>query len=1174
MIIDLNNDALLSLDYNTSVPDTGSLRLGIRWTMGQNWPENYDRLVLGRPMHINGAGLELSASDIAGHINCAHLTALDLQVAHGFLSKPDAYDPMLDVLRLRGAQHEADYLDHLRATGHEVVVVQGKGIDDGSLGETLAAMRAGASVIAQAAMRAKPFVGRADVLRRVDKPSDLGPWSYEVVDTKLVRETKGGTVLQLCLYSELVGEIQGSMPEHAYVVPPHSDFRPEAFRINDYAAYYRNVRQRFVESLHGAGATYPEPVGHCDVCRWRGRCDDRRHADDHLSLVAGITGTQRGELAKQGVATMTALAALPLPLTWRPTRGAASSYDRIREQARIQVEGRSAGYLLHEVLPAHPGFGLCSLPEPDFGDIFFDLEGDPFIGEGGLEYLFGYAFRDGDGQLNYVRDWSFTQSDEKAAFERFVDFVTERRKTHPGLHVFHYAPYEPGALKRLMGRYATREEEIDALLRGRVLVDLYAVVRHAVRASVESYSIKRLEPLYGFTRDIALEDANRSLGRLQSSLELEGGGGVEAGDMDVVAGYNRDDCVSTWTLRDWLEGIRDHAVANSIAVPRPPVVEEEATAEITAWQSRVDALVARLTEGVPVDRSQRSAEQHALHILAYTLDWHRREKKASWWEYFRLCDLSAEDLFAERVGISGLAFAEVVGGTAKIPIHRYSFPAQEAEFRGGEDVRSLGGARFGTVVAVDLEKRQVDIKKRGDTAGFHPEAVFEHSDVDTKTLAESLMRLGEYVADHGIGGNGPYKAARDLLLRSPPDVGGTPLRQDGEDVATAACRLIATLNGILPIQGPPGAGKTYTGGRVILDLVRSGRRVGVTANSHKVIRNLLDSAIKEAGLVGYDLNCLHKVSEKAADVPHLSFTTDNAEALAGEFQVVAGTAWLWSRADAAGAVDVLFVDEAAQMSLANVLAISQSAASLVLLGDPRQLEQPMQGSHPEGTDVSALDHLLGGRQTIGPDEGLFLDQTWRLHPDICSFTSELYYENRLRPRNGLANQAILLDGPFGGSGLRYVAVEHAGNQSSSPEEADRVASIVRQILSSNGRWRDRHGDVSPLTLDDILVIAPYNAQVFEIAERLPQARVGTVDKFQGQEAPIVIYSVTSSSHHDAPRGMEFLFSANRLNVATSRAKALCILVGSPDVFEPVCRTPAQMRLANGFCRYREMTASS
>ena len=1122
-------------------------------------------------MHLVGSELALSASDLVGHLNCAHLTALDLQVAKGALDRPKFYDPMLEVLQERGAQHEADYVEHLRSAGYEITAIDGKGIDAASVQATVKAMLSGAQVIVQAALKGSPFGGRADILKRVETPSDLGGWSYEVVDTKLARETKGGTVLQLCLYSDLVGQVQGVVPEQAYVVAPHTDFEPEVFRISDYAAYYRNVRERFVESLGHDDLTYPEPVGHCEVCRWRGHCDDRRHKDDHLSLVASITAVQRNELAAHGIGTMAELAEVPLPLAWKPERGTASAFARTREQARIQVAGRSAGQLLHEVLPVEPEFGLCRLPEPDAGDIFFDLEGDPFAGNGGLEYLFGYAFRGDDGQTQYVADWCFSPADEKAAFERFVDFAMARRKQYPALHIYHYAPYEPGALKRLMGRYATREDEIDALLRGKVLIDLYAVVRHAIRASVESYSIKRLEPLYGFVRDVALPDANRALSRVQAGLELGDGTGVDAGDRTVVEGYNKDDCISTKALRDWLEGLRAEVIANGAAVPRPLLVPGEATEEITAWQARVEALVARLTEGVPVDRAERTDEQQALYVLAHILDWHRREKKATWWEFFRLSDLSAEDLFDERAGISGLTFVETVGGTAKVPIQRYSFPPQDAEFRGGEDLYSVGGVRFGKVVEVDHEHRLIDIKKRGDTAGFHPQAVFEHGDVDTKVMAESLMRIGEYVADHGIVGPGQYKAARDLLLRLPPDLGGAVLRQDGEAIANAACRLSGVLNGVLPIQGPPGAGKTYIGGRMIVELVRSGKRVGVTANSHKVIRNLLDSAVKEAGLVGFDLQCLHKVSEKTDSIPHISFTTDNAEALSGNFGVVAGTAWLWSRGDAAGAVDVLFVDEAAQMSLANVLAISPAATSLVLLGDPRQLEQPMQGSHPEGTDLSALDHLLDGRRTIAADEGLFLDQTWRLHPDICRFTSELYYEGRLHPRPGLENQAILMDGPFGGTGLRYAPVAHAGNQSASAEEAERVREIVQDILASGAIWRDKDGVERPVAQDDILIIAPYNAQIFEIQERLPGARVGTVDKFQGQEAPIVIYSVTSSSHADAPRGMEFLYSANRLNVATSRAKAICVVAASPRIFEPECRTPRQMQLANGFCRYVEVS---
>ena len=282
--------------------------------------------------------------------------------------------------------------------------------------------------------------------------------------------------------------------------------------------------------------------------------------------------------------------------------------------------------------------------------------------------------------------------------------------------------------------------------------------------------------------------------------------------------------------------------------------------------------------------------------------------------------------------------------------------------------------------------------------------------------------------------------------------------------------------------------------------------------------------------------------------------------------------WLWSRPEALESVDVLFVDEAAQVSLANVLAVSHAAPSLVLLGDPRQLDQPTQGSHPDGTGVSAMEYLLNGRQTIGSEQGLFLGETWRLHPDICSFTSEVFYEGRLTARAGLNRQVIRSSGRIQGSGLRYLPVEHQGNQSSSPEEVAGIDTLVSDILCSRATWINREGAEKPVTLEDILIIAPYNAQVFELKARLRDARIGTVDKFQGQEAPIVIYSMTSSSHADAPRGMNFLYSLNRLNVATSRARCVSVLVASPALFEPECRTPDQMRMANAFCRYLEIAS--
>lgn len=1126
-----------------------------------------------------GSSLRLSASDLVGYLNCHHLTHLDSQVAHGTLKKPPIWDPSLEVLWERGAIHERSYVQHLRDSGREMVEIEGVGITSAQVEKTLDAMRAGADVIIQGAFLQGEWSGRTDVLLRVAAPSRFGDWSYEVVDTKLARETKGGTVLQLCLYSDLLANVQGRAPEYMHVVTPASGFIPISYRVAAYAAYYRQVRTAFAQSLATSAGppTYPNPKDHCDICRWRMACDSKRRSDDHLSLVAGISATQMAEFARHNVTTLTSLARLPVPLPWKPERGLQQSYERSREQARVQLEGRVAGRPIFETLPLVEHAGLYRLPEPSPGDIFLDLEADPFVGDEGLEYLFGYVTIDGD-TPSCTAEWAFTRDQEKQAFEHFVDFVMARWAKHPNLHIYHYAPYEPGALKRLMGRYATREDEIDRMLRGSLFVDLYAIARQSIRASVESYTIKNLEVFYDFNRSIPLVEVRSALAKLQARLELNDAAAIPEDVKEIVRRYNEDDCLSAWKLRDWLEGVRSSLIAGGNEMVRPIAGNPEPPPELDERQRQVADLVARLTRDVPNDSAIRSTRQQAQWILAHSLDWHRRELKSVWWEFFRLGDLPAESLLDERCGIAGLTYLGSVGGTPRAPIHRYRFPPQEIELRDGETLHLDSRRKLGTVEAISPDGGTIDIKKRMDTVAIHPHAAFAHDMVRTDVIANALFRLGMHVASNAIDGIGPYQAARDLLLRVPPRLGDEPLLLRDESAMAAAVRVAPKLaSGVLPIQGPPGAGKTFTAAQMICALVKAGKKVGITANSHKVIRNLLDKVVAAGDRTGLNIQCIQKTSEKAEEVHGIRFETDNEKTLAAigtSCQVVAGTAWLWSRQDAFEIVDTLFVDEAAQMSLANVLAVSQACKALVLLGDPQQLEQPIQGSHPEGTDVSALDHILQGAATIGDEQGLFLNQTWRLHPDICSFTSELFYEGRLRCRDGLDRQRVKSASRISGTGLRFLAVPHEGNQNCSLEEAEEVRRLVQEVLASHATWVDADGVEKPIGVADILIIAPYNSQVFEIQRRLPDARVGTVDKFQGQEAAIVIYSVTTSSHEDAPRGMEFLYSLNRLNVAVSRAKCICVLIASPAVFAPACATPRQMELANAFCRYRELAGNA
>lgn len=1131
-------------------------------------------------MRFGSRGVELSAADLGNHLACHHLTQLDLAVATGAQQAPQWRDPALAVLQERGLELEKVYLDHLRQKGLRIAE-PGPDEEEAGVARTLQAMGDGAQVIYQASLSDGRWGGRADFLRRVDKPSQLGAWSYEVIDAKLARETRAGTILQLCLYSHMVAGIQGVLPELMHVLVPGQDLAPLPYRVDDFLAYHRLVQRRLLEAIEApdnGASTYPEPVPQCDICRWWRDCDRRRHDDDHLSLVAGISRLQANEIRSWGVTTLTALAELPVPLSRKPSRGALETYERVRAQARIQLEGRRAEAPRFELLPATAGQGLACLPAPSAGDVFFDIESDPFVGTAGLEYLLGWATGAPE-QPAYHRLWACDAASEKAAFETFIDLVMARWARYPDLHVYHFAPYEPAALKRLMGRHATREDALDRLLRAQRFVDVYTITRQALRASVERYSLKDMEDFYGFRRDVALPDASLGLRAFEQALELGKPDDIPMETRAIIEGYNRDDCLSAMHLRDWLEQLRDRAIREGQDIARPELKEGDPSAAVDEHQRRVQELYEKLAGDVPPDTKDRSGEQQARWLLANMLDWHRREKKATWWEYFRLRGLGDDELLEEKAGLAGLEFAQRIATPKKSVVDRYTFPPQECEIRLGDNLESGDLGKCGTVVAMEPGACFIDIKKGPSIADRHPTSVFSHTNVDDTVKAKAIMRLGEWVAENGIDAEGSYRAARDLLLRRPPRP-GIEVTAGLREVAAARAWVEALDHSILPIQGPPGAGKTYTGARMITSLVRAGRTVGIVALSHKVIRNLLDKVLEAAIPERTTVRCIQKVKgnerseQPNPDINEVKTNGEIDEAVrSGAVDVVAGTAWLWARPELFEAVDVLFVDEAGQLSLVDVLAVSQGAKNLVLLGDPQQLRQPLQGSHPEGTAASALEHILGGHKTMPPDRGLFLEQTWRLHPSICAFNSELFYEGRLHSQKSCHQQAIDGPTPFAGAGLWFVSVPHDGNQSCSPEEADRVGELVRELLSGAVHWTNEKNERHVLTLDDILIIAPYNAQVAELTKRLPGARIGTVDKFQGQEAAIVICSMATSSPEEAPRGMEFLYSLNRLNVAVSRARAACILVASPTLFEPDCRSPAQMKLANAFCRYMEMARS-
>jgi predicted RecB family nuclease len=1050
--------------------------------------------------------------------------------------------------------------------------------------ETAKAMQRGTDVIYQGVFLNTNWGGRPDFLTKVSIPSALGDWGYEVVETKLARSTKAGALVQLCFYSDMLSRLQGADPQWVHVVLGGLS-EPERLALHRYAAYFRKVRNDFQQAWQRVPATYPEPAEHCEICSWFPLCDERRRKDDHLSFVAGITRNQRKALVERGVATVAHLASLPLPIKPKIERIGSAALVRIHEQARLQVQGREEGRLLYELLDEfETGRGLASLPPPCPADIFLDFEANPYILGDGLEYLTGFVTVDDQNQLKYEALWAFDRAQEKKAFESFVAMVMERWRSNPEMHIYHYAAYEPTAIKRLVGRHGTCIEEVDELLRAGVFVDLYRAVRQGLRASVESYSIKRLEALFGFSRTVQLRDANGALQAFEAALALASSQDELADLLKVVEGYNQDDCVSALRLREWLEDRRqDLEAASGKPLPRPEPQPGKPGENLAAELDKVAQLKKRLLDLLPANEADWTEQNRACWLLAQMLEWHRREEKSSWWEYYHLCELSDDELQEDSNALGGLEYVGPVEQIKRSIVRRYNFPPQDHTIdRALEAHDPKTQKRVGDIVAINEVARTIDIKRGSKNQDPHPTSLIPQDIVPSSVLRESLYRLASWVADNGIAWPGPFEASRNLLLRRHPEALKVKMETavgENDDLTAPAEEMVRSLAekaSALPIQGPPGSGKTFTGSRMILELVRIGKRVGVTAVSHKVISHLLGELCRAATEANVQLRCVQKSNDDDGCEDSQIIQADSNEAVLqaltdGTASIAAGTAWLWARPEMANSVDVLFVDEAGQMSLANVLAISQAATSVVLLGDPQQLDQPQKGLHPPGAEVSALSHLLNGRATIGDDQGIFLTETRRLHPDVCTFTSEVFYDGRLVARPENSNQRINANGLLDGTGLRFIPVQHSGNQSDSPEEGAAIVGLVSELMNGKATWTDKHGKIRLLGLDDILIVAPYNAQVALLAEVLPAgARIGTVDKFQGQEAPVVFYSMTTSTPEDAPRGMEFLYSSHRLNVATSRARCVAVMVASQALFNVQCKTPRQMELANAFCRYLEM----
>jgi uncharacterized protein len=1142
----------------------------------------------------------------------------ELQARRLFLGeKPE--DSALDKqLFADGLRHEQVLLNKLEAKGHRVARLPGKQ-DEADYAATKAAMNEGVDFIHQASLCNDEMRGSADLLRRIEQPSLLGAWSYIPIECKLASKPKTTFLVQASAYCELLMPLLGARPDHFELYLGGGRF--QRYATDQFWAWYQLLRQRyraFREAFDPKAIPEDMPGDHGG---WSAFIEQRLADQRDLMLVANMRQSQRQKLRAAGITTIDALAALPGG-TAVPGLNPEALHE-LRQQAELQLTPADRdGKPAYRLRPLVAGKGLAALPAADHGDIWFDMEGiQDSVAATKLEYLFGACYRDAPGGTPQFKAWwAHSPVEEKKAFEGWVDWVEARRVRYPGLRVYHYASYEKTAMRRLAQQHCTREAVIDEWLRSGLLVDLLPVVTGSIVLGEPSYSIKKVEHLYMDPREAELTNAGDSVVAYlnwQNSGEPDRPGDLPSGSplLQAIENYNREDCESTVFLHDWLcnlkrdQGLPEEPLqlSDEIKVPKEPLPLEQLSAQLLAeipeeLQSDPSANASDELLATQEVRGQRAMSWRVQRLLAQLLPFHHREAKVAWWAYFdrrSKAELSPADLIDDGEVIAEAHWRSVEPRESKLTgadYHTFSFdPAQPLKLRADSGDRGLQleipetGLKL-SVESLDAERGRVTLKlpwrkrdqRRADGLcdGF-PDRLTSlikvPADISEK-LRESLLEQ----ANDWLEAAEPLPAAMLQLLERQPVIElvalNAAIAAEPDSVANRLAGYLANCRGCtLALQGPPGTGKSTVTGQVIAQLVADGKRVAISSNSHAAINNLLIKAhttCQFQGLGDQVVKCSSsKTEEQLQDrgIPLIS-----PLAISDAMAVVGGTAWMFCREELANKFDLLVVDEAGQMSLANLLVMARCAKVILLVGDQQQLAQPSQADHPGESGLSCLEYLMHGAHVVPEDRGVFLATSWRMEPSLTAMVSQLFYDGRLKasPVNALNtiswHQPCLGASavPLPNQGLVFEPVLHSGCSVVSELEIDRIEQIVDALL--NGRYchaeigGEKRGVLGP---KQILVTAPYNVQVNRLQQRLGnRARVGTVDKFQGQEAPVAIHSLTASDGDSAPRGLGFLLEPNRLNVAISRAQCLSIVVGSTGLIEGIANTVEEAEQINRLCR--------
>jgi uncharacterized protein len=1096
----------------------------------------------------------LTPSKITAWLGCAHYLSLSNRVEAGDLRvAPSALNSLAEILVDKGNQHEVACLEDYESLGKTIYHVPGR--NQGEPFEEWVArvgnpMELGYDVVYQMPFVHEGIRGIADFLVRREEPVE-GWCPYEPVDAKLTRTRgKPGHVLQLCFYAEAIEALVGRAPRQMHLWLGSGTTQP--LTVDEFLPYWRRLRRQLRELLADrpvAVATRPKPCDSCEYCEFQGHCERQWREEDSLAFVANSLDHERDVLEAAGVRTVVALS--------RRREAVADLRDeklqRLASQAALQVASRENAALPprfeHIAAGDDPvyGHGFELLPAPDDGDVFFDFEGDPFwTPQHELMFLAGLYYRDAEGEWIFDARWAHTLDEQQEMMSALVDFFAQRRNQYPGMHVYHYNHTERSTIERLT-RDVDDEYVFASLVDSGLFVDLFTITKNAIRVGTESYGLKSLERLVGFVRHGGIEQGAGAVVEYEQWMA--------SGDDQLlrnIAAYNNDDVVATRVLRDWLVAQRP------VEMPwRDAIIEHD------VYELDTDELVQRLHD---------VGEEGPEHLLGDLLNYWRRERSADVTPKYVALNGDYTLLYDNPDYLTNLTFVEMQEpvGREKLPKMLLTWPDQIVDrgLRAKDDVLYAGvGVQYGKgqIASIDFERREVAIRWGGvqEQQGGIPAVLTKDRNFHPRAKLGALTDLARQVLDpdrHGA----PSRLAMSLLAAQKPrfTAGHGPDAGLFGDDLTSIYRWVEHLDeSVVAIQGPPGTGKTYSGSHIIRYLVGRGLRVGVLAMSHGAINNLMSATMevfRDEGELG-KLRPLRWEDSPSEVIEGVRYSKKKSDLESGEFNLIGATAWMWANdAMRQAPVDVLVVDEAGQLSLADALAATNGARNMLLLGDPLQLAQVAQAEHPGRSGASVLEHVLGAHVTVPADEGVFLSETWRMHPDVCDFLSRQIYEGRLT-----ANESCEQQSTDFGTGLRWLRAEHEKCSTQSVAEVDVV---VGQIIIMLGTpWTNNKGVTAPLTPRDFMVVAPYNDQVNLITQACQTRR-----ELRGvQVGPVVFFTMTTSSAQDMPRGPEFLFSRNRLNVAVSRARCLAYLVCTEELLNSRAHDIDDMRLISTLSAFVE-----